>query len=49
VVIDALEFSAELRTVDVADELSFLAAECGLLFGSQVGYRAARTPQRVVA
>jgi aminoglycoside phosphotransferase family enzyme/predicted kinase len=39
VVIDALEFSAELRAVDVADELSFLAAECACLFGSQVGYR----------
>jgi uncharacterized protein len=28
VVIDCLEFSAELRTVDIADELSFLAMEC---------------------
>lgn len=39
VVIDALEFSAELRTIDVADELSFLAAECDCLFESDVGYR----------
>lgn len=39
VVIDALEFSAELRTIDVADELSFLAAECDCLFGSDAGYR----------
>jgi aminoglycoside phosphotransferase family enzyme/predicted kinase len=39
VVIDALEFSGELRTIDVADELSFLAAECACLFGSDAGYR----------
>ncbi len=39
VVIDSLEFSAELRSVDVADELSFLAAECDCLFGSDAGYR----------
>ena len=28
IVIDCLEFSEELRTVDIADELSFLAMEC---------------------
>jgi aminoglycoside phosphotransferase family enzyme/predicted kinase len=36
-VIDALEFNADLRTVDVLDELSFLAMECECLHGSNAG------------
>ncbi|MBX7168285.1 MAG: AAA family ATPase [Pirellulales bacterium] len=37
VVFDCLEFSAELRCVDIADELSFLAMECDLLGAAEVG------------
>lgn len=46
-VIDCLEFSRELRTVDAADELAFLALECERLEAGQLGalvldeYRAA--------
>jgi uncharacterized protein len=40
VIIDCVEFSDELRTIDIADELSFLAMECQRLgndnFGRQV-------------
>jgi aminoglycoside phosphotransferase family enzyme/predicted kinase len=36
-VIDCIEFSDELREVDVADELSFLAMECERLGDSSVG------------
>lgn len=36
-VIDCLEFSAELRQLDVADELSFLAMECAALGAEWVG------------
>lgn len=39
VVIDALEFSAELRQVDVVDELSFLAMECACRGAPDVGRR----------
>ncbi len=36
-VIDCIEFSEELRTVDIADELSFLAMECERLGDGGVG------------
>lgn len=36
-IIDCLEFSAELRTLDTADELSFLALECERLSSAQLG------------
>jgi uncharacterized protein len=36
-IIDCLEFSADLRTLDVADELGFLALECERLHAPQVG------------
>jgi aminoglycoside phosphotransferase family enzyme/predicted kinase len=39
VVIDALEFSAELRQVDVADELSFLGMECRRLGDDRLARR----------
>lgn len=39
VVFDCLEFSAELRRVDVMDELSFLAMECTRLGADFVGQR----------
>lgn len=38
-IIDCLEFSEELRRVDVADELAFLAMECDLLGEPLVGKR----------
>ncbi|MEX2561391.1 MAG: AAA family ATPase, partial [Pirellulales bacterium] len=47
VVFDCVEFSADLRRIDVIDELSFLAVECDLLDAPEVGrtlidrYRAA--------
>lgn len=37
VVIDCIEFSDELRKVDIADELGFLAMECEQLGAAQVG------------
>jgi aminoglycoside phosphotransferase family enzyme len=36
-IIDCLEFSAELRTLDVADELGFLALECERLDAPELG------------
>lgn len=36
-IIDCLEFSAELRTLDVADELGFLALECERLGAPELG------------
>lgn len=36
-IIDCLEFSDALRTIDVADELCFLAMECGRLGRADVG------------
>lgn len=36
-IIDCLEFSAELRTLDVADELGFLALECDRLGAPELG------------
>jgi len=46
-IIDCIEFSAELRTVDVADELSFLALECERLGHSELGDEVLSTYQRV--
>ena len=39
VVIDCIEFSSDLRTLDVADELSFLAMECDRLGAAAIGRR----------
>jgi predicted kinase len=39
VVIDCLEFSRELRQVDVVDDLAFLAIECELLDAAWIGDR----------
>jgi uncharacterized protein len=39
VVFDCIEFNDELRRIDVADELSFLAMECEYLKAAQVGQR----------
>jgi aminoglycoside phosphotransferase family enzyme/predicted kinase len=36
-IFDCIEFNAEFRTVDVADELAFLAAECDFLGAAWVG------------
>lgn len=36
-IIDCLEFSAQLRTLDVADEIGFLALECERLGAPQLG------------
>jgi aminoglycoside phosphotransferase family enzyme len=36
-IIDCLEFSAELRTLDIVDELGFLALECESLGAPQLG------------
>ncbi|MFY7928779.1 MAG: AAA family ATPase [Oligoflexus sp.] len=36
-VIDGVEFSRDLRTLDIADELSFLALECAVLGQGQLG------------
>ena len=38
-VIDCIEFSSELRQLDVLDELSFLAVECARLGAASVGSR----------
>jgi aminoglycoside phosphotransferase family enzyme/predicted kinase len=37
VVIDCIEFSSELRTVDIADELNFVAMECDRLGNGDLG------------
>ncbi|MEZ6069222.1 MAG: AAA family ATPase [Pirellulales bacterium] len=39
VVFDCVEFSRELRTLDIADELAFLAMECDSLDAADVGQR----------
>ena len=44
-VIDCIEFSAELRRVDVLDDLSFLAMECDRLGHGQIGARIVATCQ----
>ena len=43
IVIDCLEFSQELRRVDIADELSFLAMECERLGHAEMGELALAT------
>ncbi|MEX0612058.1 MAG: AAA family ATPase, partial [Pirellulales bacterium] len=45
-VIDCVEFSKELRTVDIADELSFLAMECQRLEDGGLGELVLATYQR---
>lgn len=47
VIFDCLEFSDELRRVDVADELAFLAMECDYLGAEQMGWRILKTYQKV--
>jgi aminoglycoside phosphotransferase family enzyme/predicted kinase len=47
VVIDCIEFSDELRQVDIADELSFLAMECERLGDGHLGEQVLETYQRV--
>lgn len=42
-IIDCLEFSQALRTIDVADELSFLAMECRRLGCAEVGLQILQT------
>lgn len=42
VVLDCIEFSPELRQVDVADELSFLEVECQRIGAGEVGHQIAR-------
>jgi aminoglycoside phosphotransferase family enzyme/predicted kinase len=39
VIFDCIEFSSDLRTIDVADELAFLTAECDFLGATWVGPR----------
>jgi hypothetical protein len=46
-VIDCVEFSAELRTVDVADELAFLAMEFGRLGAAWAGDTIRRTYEQL--
>jgi aminoglycoside phosphotransferase family enzyme len=43
VVIDCLEFSRELRLVDPADEMAFLALECAMMGQADVGARLQRS------
>ncbi|MEX2307311.1 MAG: AAA family ATPase [Pirellulales bacterium] len=47
IVIDCIEFSDELRTVDIADELSFLSMECRRLGDGRVGEVVISQYQRV--
>jgi aminoglycoside phosphotransferase family enzyme/predicted kinase len=47
VIIDCIEFSRELRTVDVADDLSFLALECQRMDRGDLGDRVTSTYQRL--
>jgi aminoglycoside phosphotransferase family enzyme/predicted kinase len=47
IVIDCIEFSDELRTVDIADELSFLSMECQRLGDGHVGETVLSQYQRV--
>ncbi len=39
VVFDCVEFSRDFRTIDIADELSFLAMECDFLGAGSIGQR----------
>jgi aminoglycoside phosphotransferase family enzyme/predicted kinase len=47
IVIDCIEFSEELRTVDIADELSFLSMECQRLGDGRIGEAVLSQYQRV--
>lgn len=47
VIFDCIEFNPEFRTIDVADELAFLAAECDHLGADWVGPQLLRTYQRL--
>lgn len=47
VVIDCVEFSEELRHVDVADDLSFLAMECEHLGAMELGNRIMATCEQI--
>lgn len=47
VIFDCLEFNDELRRVDVADELAFLAMECDCLDAEQLGRQILETYQNV--
>ena len=49
VVIDCIEFSEELRMVDIADELNFFAMECDRLGNSDVGKLVLSTYEDVCA
>jgi hypothetical protein len=42
-IFDCIEFNSEFRTIDVADELAFLAAECDFLGAGWVGPQLLRT------
>ncbi|HEX7375670.1 MAG TPA: AAA family ATPase [Pirellulales bacterium] len=46
VIFDCLEFNDELRRVDVADELAFLAMECDCLGAEQLGWQVLETYQK---
>jgi aminoglycoside phosphotransferase family enzyme len=43
VIIDCLEFNRELRVVDPADEMAFLALECAMLGAAEAGERLQRS------
>lgn len=45
-IFDCIEFNPEFRTIDVADELAFLAAECDFLGADWVGPQLLRTYQQ---
>lgn len=47
VIFDCLEFNEELRRVDVADELGFLAMECDYLGAERLGQQIIETYRRV--
>ena len=47
VIIDCLEFSRELRIIDTADELAFLALECERLGAASLGLRLLETFRRI--
>ncbi|CAL1125394.1 unnamed protein product [Cladocopium goreaui] len=49
VVFDCIEFSQDFRTIDVADELSFLAMECDLLKAGELGQRLIEQTQAALA
>ena len=46
VIFDCIEFSPEFRTIDVADELAFLATECDFLNADWAGERVWQTYQQ---